>query len=144
MTLNSEYVKWIPVTQSDATANDNDKSFTVPAGKNWMLQGIHVSLVSSSDAGNRRVAVEIQGVNSTVYQEVVVGAVQTASLTRRYDLNPGAVDATTFRSTLLTTPINPFILDQSWKIRVYDLADISSSADDMTVRISALERSSTD
>lgn len=138
--LNSKLTAWVPVISVDTTTGDIDKSKAVPANKDWLLQNVRVVYVSSSAAGNRRLGLEIQGINSTIYSELRVGASQAANLTRRYELNPGAIDASTFRSGILMTTLNPFLLKTGWKIRVFDSSTLGSTLDDMTVSIMTLER----
>jgi hypothetical protein len=124
------------VTQiADAAADDSDKTFTVPAGQNYEVLGIFVTLATSADVGNRNMQVTF-GDGTNVIYAVPAGAVQAASVTRYYSFSPEMPDLTSMRATsYLMTPIPRFILPAAYTIRVYDVAAIAATADDMTVRI---------
>lgn len=134
---------WNPNQQADTAANDSDKSFTVPAGAIWQILWIWVEFAATGTVGNRQLVVEIQDAGSNVVAQIRAGAVQAASLTRKYLFAPGMMDLTTFRDTdFLATPIPPgLLLGAGWKVRVYDKTAVAAAADDMTVRIGHAERS---
>lgn len=120
----------------DATADDSDKTYTVPAGKQWSVRSIAVTLVTTATVGNRQLDVLITDASDNLYAKFVAGAVQAASLTRIYVFAPGQPNETGFTGTLmLRTLAEGLVLPAGWKIRVYDSAAIAAAADDMTVRI---------
>ena len=123
--------------QSDATANDSDKTFTVPAATNWEIMTIYVTLVSTSDVGNRQMRVIITDASDNVLVDVRASTVQAASVTRYYQFAPGIQDFAAFRDTDLLATVLPYgiVLPAGYKVRVYDKAAIAAAADDMTVRM---------
>lgn len=133
----SRTTRWIESTpQSDATDNDSDKTFTVPADKSWRVLSCHVRLVSTATVGNRQIEVRyMDGSNNNVAHNVA-GAVQAASLTRHYTFGLGAADLTGFRDTdKLSTPLVDTVLPTGYKVRVFDSAAVDATADDMHVRM---------
>ena len=139
----SDYASLIgsPILQADETADDSDKSFTVPAGKMWELTSIWVELTSTASAGNRQMTIEIQDSGSDVVMAVAAGAVQAQSLTRNYMFAPHMPDLTSFRAgDLLMTPMPPLLLSAGFIIRVYDSAAIAAAADDMIVQMLVNQR----
>ena len=121
--------------QADATADDSDKSFTVPAGQEWDIQHIHAKLTSTATVGNRRLAVEVQDGSSNVLALVQADAVQVASLVRDYNFGPGLADQSAFVNTSLNSAFPVLRLTAGEVLRVYDIAAIDAAADDMVVRL---------
>ena len=132
---------WTPALQVDEALNDSDKKFTVPAGKEWMLQSVRVELASTATVGNRQMVVEIQDDVDDVVFEAIAGNVQAASLTGNYHFAPGVSDLTAFRDTThLSTPLPPLVLPAGYDVRVYDNKAIDAAADDMVVQMLVMER----
>lgn len=128
-------------TTRDATANDSDKTFTVPTGRSWKLQWIGVDFTSTGTAGNRQVAIVITDGTNTILT-INAGAVQAASLTRNYYFYDTAPNETSFTGTAIRNPL-PFnmVLLSGWTIQVLDSATVDAAADDMTVNLVYNERS---
>lgn len=127
---------WAPSLQSDETVDDSDKSFTVPASTRWRIQSIWVELISSADAGNRQLGIEIQDSASDVVLQVRAGIVQAASITRYYLFAPHVTELTAFRDTDQLTTIFPELeLPAGYVVRVWDTDAIAAAADDMVVQM---------
>jgi hypothetical protein len=127
---------------NDATANDSDKAFTVPAGKEWRIAFVYAQLVTTATVGNRKMRMEIDdGTNLVWFKEWT--PTQAASLTRHYFSGPSLPDDAAFdasgRARMLFEP-REIIIPAGWRIRLYDVAAIDAAADDMTVRIAGVER----
>jgi len=123
------------VQQADALLNDSDKTFTVPASKEWRLQMLAVKLITTATVGNRQLKVEI-GDGTNLLWSKNFGAVQAASLTRNYfgaaDLpNDAAFDA----DGNIRLQLYQWVLPAGYTVRVYDSAAIDAAADDMTFRL---------
>lgn len=130
--------RWVESSlQADVTADDSDKTFTVPAGKSWVLLSAYVRLVTTATAGNRQMVVSLTNASDAELLTIRAGAVQAASLTRFYNFGPDLGDLTAFRDTDSLT--NPFpvglALPAGFKVRVRDKAAIDAAADDMDVRL---------
>jgi hypothetical protein len=127
---------------SDATADDSDKTFTVPAGKEWEIFFVTARLVSTATVGNRQMRLEI-GDGTNLFWFKNWGAVQAASLTRDYFAGPSLPEDSAFdaggRLRMLFEP-RLIILPAGWTVRLFDSAAIAAAADDMTVRILGRER----
>lgn len=122
--------------QSDITADDSDKTFTVPAGFMWNIISIRVELTTTATAGNRQICIEITD-GTNVILKVMAGIVQAANLARYYNFYGGAPNLTAFINTShLTNPIpDGLMLLPGYTVRIYDNAAIAAAADDMIVRM---------
>lgn len=139
--------KGTPTWTRDATANDSDKAFTVPAGKIWHLKSIYAQLVCTATVGTRLFGAVITNGTDTVLSVVRIGG--TASQTVTYRAYFGAYDTTTVASNptlVLGTPdasyrvsIPDLMLPAGYVIRIYDTAAIDAAADDMTVVLHYVE-----
>lgn len=134
---------WRLETQGDADANANAKTYTVPAGEEWIVQSIYVSYTSDATAGNRQLAVQVLDASDNVLADFRAAAVQAASLTRVYMF--GAFHDTDFRDTdYLGVGMPPLVLSAGQKLKIFDKANNGngiSAADDMTVRAQVAARS---
>lgn len=118
----------------DATANDSDKSWTVPDNEQWRICHAHVTLVSSATVGNRIVTMSISDASGNALTDLVAGVVQAASVTRHYCFLQGIFRETAFVNSELQVPLPiDCWLNPGWTIRVYDSAAVDAAADDMTV-----------
>ena len=121
-------------TQIEETANDSDKTFTVPANKLWVVQGIWILYASSADVGNRYVRILLTDSADKTYWLSAAAQAHAASLSRNYHATPGQGVRGTSGAEVMPLP-NPCVLPAGWKIRVYDSAAIAAAADDMTVAL---------
>ena len=135
--------KGTPTWTRDATANDSDKSFTVPAGKLWEMRGIHVLISNSATVGNRALQVRVapDGVNYiTLGNGGNVAASATGALIGSF---AGCGDDSTILingvSNAQVLPMMPMILPAGAIIRVLDATAVDAAADDMTVVLHYVE-----
>jgi len=134
--------EWTLDYERDATADDSDKTFTVPALEEWHVLWIYVLFTTTADAGTRQIAIEFYDAAANLVAEVRAGATQVADLTRNYTFAAGLADLMAFRDTdNLMTPLPVGLLLQTdWDIRVYDNNAIQVAADDMIVVINYARR----
>lgn len=133
--------EWVATLKIDEAADDSDKKFLVATGEEWIVKSIWIELTTTADAGDRLLVVEIQDTADDVVDQVRVGIVQAASITRYYHLAPGAPNLTAFIDTdYLSTPIPEWHLPAGYDIRVYDVKAIQAGADDMIVQMMTLVR----
>lgn len=129
----------------DATANDSDKSFTVPAGKVWDLTEVDAEIVCTATVGNRTLQIIITDGTNNRFLTIPTAAI-TASQQGRAVLTNAASSTTAFGMRRLdnsgndnqisTHPLpKPYYLPAGWVIRVYDSAAIDAAADDLTVQL---------
>ena len=133
---------WALSLQAEETANDSDKTLTVPANTIWQVLWIWVELVSTATVGTRQMTVQILDAAADVVMTLKAGATQAASLTRNYCFAPALADLTAFRDTsFLMTPLPPtVILPAGYGVRVYDSAAVDAAADDMVVQMMVASR----
>lgn len=118
----------------DETANDSDKSFTVPDGEVWKLAQAFVTLATSATVGNRQIRFTATDANGKVIGYMSAGAVQAASLTRSYGFLQGI-----YIDGMIQVPIPmDLYLGPGCTIRFWDSAAIDPAADDLTVAFTAL------
>lgn len=135
----SECVNELPLVARlyDATANDSDKTFTVPAGELWKINNAHVTLVTTATVGNRQIVIEVSDAGGALMGRISAGAVQAASLTRHYSIMQGTYRESAFVNADIQIPMPADLYVKSGcTIRVYDSAAVAAAADDMAVRIS--------
>ena len=132
---------WTPLLISEETADDSDKSFTVPANRQYQFLSVWVELTTTATAGNRQITIELQDDAADVIGQVRAGIVQAASLTRYYMFSPPLGDLVGFRDTnFLMTPLPMIVLPATYVLRVYDSAAVAAGADDMVVQIMVAQR----
>lgn len=120
---------------SDVVLNENDKIFTVPAGKQWKLLHAFASFTSDANAGNRRIILIIRNpADSSLWLARALN-VQVASTTENYNFQRGIQEATEASATLHFVPLPlEVILPAGFDIRIRDENNIAAG-DDMTVRM---------
>ncbi len=126
----------------DATTNDSDKSFTVPAGNVWDLRGIYIDITSTATVGNRRPVVDItDGTNVlfTPYSTTNETATQRGVIVFGFDsvTDDYAVSGPGNVNTNIGYP--PCLLPAGYVVRVYDVNAIDAAADDLTVVLHYIE-----
>lgn len=125
-----------PGVSAEETANDSDKTITVPASTEWLVDSIWVELISTATAGNRQIAVDVRDNAADVIAQFRAGAVQAASVTRYYLFAPNVAELTAFRDTdYLSNPMPQLWLPASYSLRIYDKAAVDAAADDMVVQV---------
>jgi len=149
MSKDRPWGKGTPTWTRDATANDSDKTFTVPAGKLRMLLSVHAELTATATVGNRALVVLITDGTDTVF-----ASPKTASITAT---NTGVLnlyaDSGLFTTTAGYVPklngdapavgtgagVNALLLPAGYVIRIYDAAAVDAAADDLTVVLHYVE-----
>ena len=118
----------------DNTADDSDKSFVVPDGRQWRIHWLHTRLITTATVGNRQFGISILDDSSNVVLDLHSAAVQIASLTRHYECMQGVFREGSFSADAIHVPLPiDLILLPGWTLRVFDENAIDAAADDMTV-----------
>jgi len=119
----------------DALANDSDKTFTVPAGKQWKLLYGFLTLITTATAGNRQIQFRaLDEIGNLIYAQNAVN-VQVASTTEFYSLGQfGDVAESSATIHSLPIPVN-LILNENQAIQIIETAAVDAAADDMRVRL---------
>ena len=138
-----------PVLLRDATANDSDKSFTVPAGKVRVYTVIIGQLVATATVGNRSLNIELtDGTNKIMTfpgsgnvaassSGMVTAGIQSAANTTiaRLRLDSNAAVAIINDNPMLV----PLIVPAGYVVRVWDVNAVDAAADDLTVVLHYVE-----
>jgi hypothetical protein len=120
----------------DATANDSDKSWTVPGNEQWKLNFAHATLTTTATVGNRLLALRVNDANGNLVFDVTSGALQTASLTRHHQFMQGIFHETAFANGEIQVPIPAdFYLLPGYTLRIFDESAIDAAADDMIISV---------
>ena len=125
--------KWV----RDATANDSDKSFTVPAGKIWEIRAIYGKIVCTATVGNRQIKPIFTDGTNTVLEAFANGASITASNTCICNWAAGNPQVNSASNAQQNLPI--MILPAGYVMRLYDVSAIDPAADDLTVAFNYVE-----
>ena len=127
---------WRASLVAEETADDSDKTLTVPASTEYQLLSVWVELTTTADVGDRQLEVQIQDSAGDVIAQVQAGIVQAASLTRNYLFALNVPDLTAFRDTsFLMSPLPCLVLPAGYKVRVFDNNAVAAAADDMVVQM---------
>jgi hypothetical protein len=125
-----------PEITSWTDANDNDISFTVPAGERWNIHSIWVNASATATTGNRSVRISFTDSGGTPIVDLYeMGLVLGAGQTRRYSIFPGAAVTTSVLGTFSAQmPLPVEWLRAGSVIRIRDTNDADDS-DDFTIRV---------
>ena len=125
-----------PGVQAEETANDSDKTLTVPADTWWTIKSIWIELTTDATADDRQLQVDIRDGDSDVVFSMRVGNSQGASQTRYYALAAHLADLAGFRDDgYLMTPFPELTIPEAWSIRIWDNKVVAVAADDMIVQV---------
>lgn len=137
-------VKWV----RDATANDSDKTFTVPAGKIWDIKSITALISCTATVGNRSLVAIFNDGASDIFAVAKTASI-TAGQTGVMGVWQGAASSTSTNDLPLysggasnvarISPIPTILLAAGYTITVKDVAAIDPAADDMTVVLHYVE-----
>ena len=135
----------IPRLVADETANDNDKTFIVPANVQWVIQSIYVEYAAANSASDRQLEIQLLDQTGDVIGVIRAGKVQATNTTRKYMFAPGMTRLTSFYDTdYLPVPFpEDFILLEGWGIRFFD-NNSQDAADDMDIQMLVREMDTVD
>ena len=138
--------KWV----RDATANDSDKSFTVPAGKVWRLLGIYAYISCTATVGNRVLAAAItDGTNAfytsggtagiTASQTGQLFLMTAANATQSASIHRSLANVATIVNVQMNEILPDVVLSAGYVVRVWDAGVADVAADDLTVVLHYVE-----
>jgi len=122
----------------DTALNDSDKEITVDEDFAWQLISVYASLASTATAGNRQIEITIDDAAGNVLGWFKAAATQAASLTEEYHFGVSGDTLETVAGTHFL-PLAPVVLAPNWNIRIFDSAAVDAAADDLVIRVLALE-----
>ena len=133
---------WTLSLQSDETADDSDKAFTVTAGYEWQVLWVWIELTTTATVGNRQIEIQLRDTADDVIGDFRAAVTQAASLTRYYMFAPALADLVAFRDTdYLMTLLPPTVfLPAGYDIRIFDNNAVAAAADDMVVQMMIAQR----
>lgn len=96
-------------------------------GQDTYLEYLSVQYTSNATAGNRQVVVQILDAQANVWFQMSAGAVQAASLVRRYNFLSGAARETAAVNGELNVPVpENWFVPAGGSIKVFDSAGIAA------------------
>lgn len=137
------YARWgTPELQVEETADDSDKTITVPDKTQWRVLWIWIEYVATATVGNRILQIDIRDPSDDVIYSVTAVAAIVASATEYARAVPSdAIAAAETVAGFHTLPLpHECILPAGYDIRIYDSAAIAAAADDMVVQMMVEER----
>jgi hypothetical protein len=126
---------WEILQNRNATADSNDKTFTLPLGYQYHILSIHVIYVAGAGA-DRQVQVDFRDSSNNVFFEIRPQVVVPASTTYIFSIGPSMADDFGIRDAEYVSVAMPptMIMNAAENIRVYDNNAVLAT-DDMTVVI---------
>ena len=137
-----------PKVTYDATANDSDKTFTVPAGKTWEVISIRVQLTCTATVGTRLLTILITDGTNVIARTARIQLTASQIGNQVWSCLMGNYSASVPTRTLDDSAANnaqnsdscPIqFLNAGYTIRALDSAAIDAAADDMIVIIHYIE-----
>lgn len=135
--------EWRAIQASDVTTNSSNKLFTVPTGKEWLVQSARIAYTTNATVGTRQVEFRVLDASDNVVAESLAGVTQVASLTYTYDYNINGLDSIALRdSTFLSAVLPHLIIPAGFKIRLLDKKAIAAAGtgENLLARLMVLER----
>lgn len=131
----------------DATANDSDKTFTVPAGKKWLLLDIVAEITATATVGNRSLRVDVGNGVAVLWVAVATGSIAATQVGTMYcEQGFGAANTSirlgpsvTSTSVSASQNMPPMMLLPGYTIRVLDRNAVDAAADDLIVVLHYIE-----
>lgn len=129
----------------DATTNDSDKTFTVPANKIWEIKSVEATIIASATVGNRLLQIQINNDSPAILvggkitgniSASVAGGIYAAQCATEGTVARGRIDGGSYGNNAVQSVYNLPVgmrLTAGMSIRVWDTAAIDAAADDMTV-----------
>lgn len=141
--------KGTPTWNRDATANDSDKSFTVPEGKIWDLKFVIIEIICTATVGNRILDLSITDGTNVIFTSPPSASITASQYGQLATFRTLGYGGTTARRRLdningnvnveLDPPLPDLILPAGYVIRARDAAAVDAAADDMTVILHYVE-----
>ena len=126
------------VISTDDALNDSDKTFVIPSGSVWDLLHIRYEFTATATVGTRTPEIRLQDAEGNNLF-VVVGPTLAASQSSTMHMGPGLARDTA--NGQLEGPAR-MLLPSLAQIQVIDTAAVDAAADDLTIRMVALEYAS--
>ena len=133
---------WDITLISDETADDSDKTITVPARYEYQILTIWIELTTTATVGARQIEVQFRDAADDAFFGIIPGVTQAASLTYHYAIGPSLADHLGVRDAhYVMTPMPPtMFLEAGEDIRIFDNNAVAAAADDMIVHVKVARR----
>jgi len=118
------------ILQQDTVLNDNDKEFTVPTGKNWLVKFGGGTYSATATVGNRLFILSIRDENDVIYWQETATANVTANNSARINISPNLGQSASQNSTEYALAIpNNLIMLPGHTIRLFENFNRDSNDD---------------
>ena len=132
---------WTPIAITD-TAVGNDKTFTVPANTEYEILSIGISLTTTATVGDRKIhiAFSTSDVGSRPARTTAGKVIPANTAYAYFTFASGLpLESTSLYGDHLTVPLAKIYLPAGYKIRVYDVTNITNT-DTLRVYIQVRQR----
>jgi len=121
------------ILKSDARTGFFPQVFTVPDGKRWEVEYIHIDVLTSATVGNRNFSAQLRDENGLIIFTPVPDTTVAASLPERFTWSPNisTIDSTASGSGYQVVYF-PRHMASGWSVRVGEIVDIDEDADILT------------
>lgn len=102
---------------------------TISRPGQFTVEWLQAILVSSGNAGNRQIVIDVLDAENNVLATLPAGLVQAASLTRSYTAAPELTSGTSFISNDVAIALPRIVVPASGTFRVRDSAAIHAAGD---------------
>ena len=127
-----------PTWQFDNTANDSDRTYTVPAGKIWYMLAVWARLAATATVGNRYLSVDISPNGTNPIRAGQTAAI-TASTTNTILVSfTGMGDDFTIAAGVGQNAM-PMVLTAGATVRIWDSAAVDANQDDLQEYVHYIE-----
>lgn len=141
-----------PMIVKEATANNSNKTLTVPANEAWILRSIYAEIVCTAVVGNRVLACKIKDPSDGVLMVEAtanIAASQKGNLLMVPNMNRATTNLRMLDATLANISVAaalPFstVLLPGYKIQLLDMGAIDAAADDLTYVVQYMKVNSED
>jgi len=132
---------WTPIAITD-TAVGNDKTFTVPANTEYEILSIGISLTTTATVGDRKIhaSFSTSDAGSRLARGSAGKVIPANTAYAYFTFAPGLpLESTSLYGDHLTVPLAKIYLPAGYKIRVYDVSNITNT-DTLRVYIQIKQR----
>lgn len=137
-------VMFAPTIAIDTSSGDSDKTLTVTALREWRVQSLRVSFVTSASTGStgdRLLELQLHGTDTgNIVAQFVASAVQPMNVTRQYVFAPGLPNATGPGGMIFSAIPDELLLGAGFGVRVFDRNAVNSTGDNLVPRLLVAQR----
>jgi len=134
--------QWTVSVVAEETANDSDKTLTVPASTEYQVLWIYLEFTTTATVGDRQIQINLLDGAADVIGQIRPNVTQAASLTYYYMIAPSLANGVAVYDTdHIQTPLPPSVfLPATYAVRIYDNNAVDAAADDLIIQMAVGSR----